>query len=98
MPNPIDMGITQACIANYSRNNQQQLQNVQANDMPKGNCIAECIANQTKLYRGNGFFDRTHLARIFLNSVSGDREWGDIVASTVNMCINESIFNLVKNI
>lgn len=98
MPNPIDIGTTLACIANYSRNNQQQLQNVQANDLPKGNCISECIANQTKLYRGSGLIDRIKLARLFLNSVSGDREWGDIVASTVNMCINESTFNLVKNI
>lgn len=58
--------------------------------MPKGNCVAECIANLTKIYRGNGFLDGVSLMRLFLNSVSGDREMGDIVANAVNICMNES--------
>lgn len=95
LPNPIDSGINQVCIANFSKNTQRQLQDSQGSEMPKGNCVSECIANQTKIYRGNGLIDRIHLARIFLNSVSGDREWGDIVASSVDVCINESRLNYI---
>lgn len=97
LPNPIDSGVNQACIANYSKNTQRQ-QEAQTNDMPKGNCISECIANQTKIYRGNGLIDRIQLARMFLNSVSGDREWGDVVTSSVDVCINESWFYCIPKL
>lgn len=60
--------------------------------MPKGNCVSECIANFTNIYRGNGLVDRINLARIFFNSVSGEKEWGEIVGSAVDTCINESEF------
>lgn len=82
------MGTVEICVANYSRNSQRQLE--EKNEMPKGNCVAECIANLTKIYRGNGIFDAVNLKRIFLNSVSGDREMGDIVSGAVDICINES--------
>lgn len=60
--------------------------------MPKGNCVSECIANTTKIYRGNGLVDRINLARIFFNAVSGEKEWGAIVEIAVDVCINESEF------
>lgn len=34
--------------------------------------------------------DHIHLKRIFMNSVSGDREWGNIASSAVDICVNES--------
>lgn len=58
--------------------------------VPKGNCVVECIANQTKIYRGRGFIDRANLARLFYNAVSGDREWGGIVSSSIDICMSES--------
>lgn len=64
--------ITQTCNNNYGENTQKQLKE-QGNEMPKGNCIAECVANQTKIYRGSGMVDRIQLARLFLNSVSGNK-------------------------
>lgn len=67
-----------------------QLKDLPPNETPKGNCMAECIANRTQIYRGNGLIDRVFLLRIFLNAVSGMREWEGIVANTVNMCLNES--------
>lgn len=88
LPNIVDVGTVEICIANYSKNSQRQLE--EKNEMPKGNCVAECIANLTKIYRGNGIIDAANLARLFLNSVSGDREMGDLVGSAVNICLNES--------
>lgn len=60
--------------------------------MPKGNCVAECIANLTKIYRGNGLVDKTYLARSFLNAVSGDKEWSGLVSSAIDVCMAESEF------
>lgn len=88
LPNIVDAGTIAVCKANYSRNSQRQLE--ERSEMPKGNCVAECIANLTKIYRGNGIVDAINLARLFLNSVSGDREMGDIVSSAVSVCLNES--------
>lgn len=50
----------------------------------------ECIANETKIYKGYGFFDAIAVKRIFMNSVSGNREWGEIVAKSVDVCVIES--------
>lgn len=50
----------------------------------------ECIANQTKIYKGHGFFDAITLKRLFMNSVSGNREWGEIAAKAVDLCVMES--------
>jgi hypothetical protein len=78
-------------MTNYSKNTQRQLETMQSNiTMPKGNCIVECIANQTKIYGGNGFIDRIQLTRLFLNAVSGNREWGTIVSSSIDICMTES--------
>lgn len=79
-------------MTNYSRNTQRQLESMMDDNStaPKGNCVTECIANQTKIYRGNGFIDRANLARLFYNAVSGDREWGGIVSSSIDICMNES--------
>jgi len=63
--------------------------------MPKGNCVAECLANRTQLYRGNGFLDRNNIMRFFLNAVNGDKEWEGIIASTVTTCMNESKVSMV---
>jgi hypothetical protein len=90
LPNVIDLGLWQKCQASYLKNSQRQLENVESNGVPKGNCIAECIANRTQIYRGKGMVDRNSLLRIFLNSVIGFREWEGIVSNAVNMCINES--------
>lgn len=80
-------------MTNYSKNTQRQLETMQPNTtMPKGNCILECIANQTKIYTGNGFIDRIILTRLFLNAVSGDKEWGTIVSSSIDICMKESEF------
>jgi hypothetical protein len=90
LPNTIDSALLQTCQTSFLKNSQKQLENVQPNGVPKGNCMAECIANRTQIYRGNGIIDRNSLLRIFLNSVIGLREWEGIVTNTVNMCINES--------
>lgn len=89
-PNPIDSGLIQVCVANNSRTQQQE---TYTNYTPKGNCVSECIANHMKINRGNGQIDGNTLARMFLNSVSGDRAWGSIVATVVDICLNESKSN-----
>lgn len=89
LPSPVDAGIVEACVNNYSRNTQRQLQETK-DGVPKGSCISECLTNLTKIYRGNGMIDKVTLKRIFMNTVSGDRVWGDIVASSVDLCVNES--------
>lgn len=79
-------------MTNYSKNTQRQLE-LMTNDnstMPKGNCVVECIANQTKIYRGSGYIDRANLARLFFNAVSGNKEWGTIVSSSIDICMSES--------
>lgn len=82
-------------MTNYSQNTQRQLETMHPNStMPKGNCVSECIANQTKVYHGNGLIDRTNLARLFLNAVSGNKEWGAIVSSSIDICTKESKFQI----
>lgn len=78
------------CHMNFSKNTERQVKELGTSDMPKGNCVSECIANHTKIYRGNGYFDRTNLKRLFLNSVSGEKEWSNIVSNAADMCISES--------
>lgn len=63
---------------------------MQTNDLPKGDCVFECIANVTKIYRGNGLIDQVTLTRLYLNAVSGDKLFGDIVTSAIAVCMNES--------
>lgn len=86
------MELDRICMTNYSKNTQRQLDLMTGDNstMPKGNCVVECIANQTKVYRGHGFIDRANLARLFYNAVSGDREWGAIVSSSLDICMSES--------
>jgi hypothetical protein len=84
LPTVYDSELDKICMTNYSKNTQRQ-----------GNCILECIANQTKVYVGRGFIDRVNLARLFYNAVSGDREWGAIVSSSIDICMKES--ELFKN-
>ncbi|CRL08237.1 CLUMA_CG020862, isoform A [Clunio marinus] len=89
-PNVIDLALIKFCNANFSSNTQQQQQTIQNNQMPKGDCVSECITNSTKIYRGNGMIDRIHLARLLLNSVSGNREWSLIITNSIAVCINET--------
>lgn len=91
MPTLYDTELDRICMTNYSRNTQRQLESMMDDNstVPKGNCVVECIANQTKIYRGNGFIDRANLARLFYNAVSGNREWGGIVSSSIDICMNE---------
>lgn len=96
LPSPVDAALNEICIANFSKNTERQQKDIQANEMPKGNCVSECIANLTKIYRGNGLVDRINLARIFFNAVSGEREWGDAVGTAVDICINESESSLAS--
>lgn len=74
----------------YGAMTQRQSQNITTGGIPKGNCVAECVANQTKIYRGNGFIDRIQLTRLYLNAVSGNRIWGDIINSAIDICFSES--------
>lgn len=90
LPNVIDIRLNESCLGKYSKNTQRQLQDLQPGDSPKGNCVLECIANQTKIYKGRGLIDTITLKRIFMNSVSGNRDWGNIVARSVDLCVNES--------
>jgi hypothetical protein len=95
LPTVYDSELDKICMTNYSKNTQRQLETMQNSTMPKGNCILECIANQTKVYVGRGFIDRVNLARLFYNAVSGNREWGAIVSSSIDICMKES--ELFKN-
>lgn len=75
------------------KNTKNQLKDLDQNAAPKGDCVLECVANQTKIYKGNGIIDHVTLKRFFMNSVSGNREWGNIVARAVDLCVNESTCN-----
>lgn len=97
LPSPVDASLNEMCIANFAKNTERQQKEIHSNEMPKGNCVSECIANSTKIYRGNGLVDRINLARIFFNAVSGEKEWGTIVEIAVDTCINESEFSLAPH-
>jgi hypothetical protein len=90
---------TQAtCISKHLKNTKEQLKNI--GEMPKGNCIAECMANFTKIYRGGGQMDKDNFKRLFYNSVSGRKEWETVVGAAIDVCISESefhIFSLISN-
>lgn len=88
LPRVVDLLLNETCIGRFAKNTQKQTQDKP--DTPKGNCVIECIANQTRIYKGNGLVDHITLKRLFMNSVSGDRQWGDIVAKAVDVCVNES--------
>jgi len=88
IPNTFDSGTEEMCIRKFGPNQLRQLK--ETTDIPKGNCVAECIANATKIYRGGGLIDKVQLTRLYLNSVSGERAWEAIVSSAVDLCMSES--------
>jgi hypothetical protein len=85
--------MNETCLARFGPNTKLQLQDLRPGDQPKGNCVIECIANDTKVYKGNGAIDNVRLKQIYMNSVSGIRRWGNIVAEAVDLCVNESKLN-----
>lgn len=81
------------CVQRYGVNTQRQLQELEPNSLPKGNCVAECATNASFINYGNGIIDRIKLTRLYMNAVSGDRVWGDIMQQSIDLCFNESKFN-----
>ncbi|KAG5668936.1 hypothetical protein PVAND_016843 [Polypedilum vanderplanki] len=97
-PRVFDTHLNSSCITRYARNTQRQLQDLEPGETPKGNCVLECIANQTRIYKGRGIIDTIALKRLYMNSVSGDRDWGNIIVKAVDLCVNETriMFNDMK--
>lgn len=93
----IDLLLNETCNGKFAKNTQKQIQEMPSGEATKGNCVIECIANQTRIYKGNGILDHITLKRLFMNSVSGNRQWGNIVAKAVDLCVNESESKYLKN-
>lgn len=89
IPQLIDQMIYVTCVQRFGDNTQRQLQELQPNSFPKGNCIAECAANASSLRHVTGGIDRMNLTRLYMNAVSGDRVWGDIMSKAIDICFDE---------
>lgn len=90
LPQLIDQMIYATCVQRYGDNTQRQLQELQPNSLPKGNCVAECAANASSINYSHGMIDRITLTRLYMNAVSGDRVWGSIMSQAIDICFYES--------
>ena len=95
-PQIIDQMIYASCVQRFGDNTQRQLQELQPNSLPKGNCVAECAANASSLNYNRGMIDRIKLTRLYMNAVSGDRVWGNIMSQAIDICFNESKHKTLK--
>lgn len=91
-PQIIDQMIYASCFQRFGENTQRQLEELRPNSLPKGNCVAECAANASSLNYSRGMIDRIKLTRLYMNAVSGDRVWGNIMSQAIDICLNESMY------